>query len=84
MTVYAIVSIRDRQAGVFSRPAFVPSEGAAIRSFGDEINRAAPDNEMNRHPDDFDLFLLGHFNDNEGTFQTGQPQQLVVGKNLKL
>lgn len=84
MTVYVIVSIKDRAIG-FGRPAFVPSEGSAIRSFQDEINNNQPNNEMNRHPDDFDLYQLGTFDDSSGQFVCPpSPQQIAIGKQLKL
>lgn len=83
MTVYVIVSIRDRAADAFGRPAFVPSQGTAIRSFQDEVNRQDANNEMNRHPDDFDLYILGHFDDQTGHFDAHEPRQIAIGKALK-
>ena len=62
----SIVSVFDSAAGAFARPFFVPSVGLAVRSFRDEVNRAAPDNPMHAHPDDFVLFELGELDDNTG------------------
>ena len=45
---------------------FVASEGVAIRQFQDEVNRESDDNQLYRHPDDFQLFYLGTFDDNTG------------------
>ena len=83
MTKLVIVSVRDRAADAFGRPAFVPSRGVAIRSFGDELNRAAPDNQMHTHPEDFDLYELGEFDEQSGVFTTHMPTQIAVGKDLK-
>lgn len=80
--ILKIVAIRDRAADAFMRPFFVPAVGMAIRSFQDEINRSDPDNSMNRHPDDYDLYLLGEYDEETGLFKTGSPEQLALGKQM--
>lgn len=76
-----IVAVRDRAIDTYMRPFYVPALGAAIRSFQDELNR--PDSEMGKHPDDYDLFHLGTWDDQTGEFQNlGMPSQLAQGKQL--
>ena len=78
-----VVSVKDRAAEVFNRPFFVPHRNVAVRDFTDEVNRAAADNPLNRHPDDFDLYLLGHFDDSTGAFlRDSSPTVLVRGKDV--
>ena len=77
-----VVCVKDRAAEVFNRPFFVPHRNVAIRDFTDEVNRAAADNQLNKHPDDFDLYLLGEFNDNSGEFSISSPQVLVRAKDV--
>jgi len=78
-----IVSVKDRAAEVFNRPFFVPHRNVAVRDFTDEINRAAADNPLNKHPDDFDLYLLGQFDDSNGAFiREGAATVLVRGKDV--
>lgn len=78
-----IVCVKDRAADVFNRPFFVPHRNVAIRDFTDEVNRAAADNQLNKHPDDFDLYLMGQFNDNLGEFLVDMdPILLVRAKDL--
>lgn len=80
MTIYKVVAIRDRALDAFGRPAFVPTLGAAIRGFADEINNAQ--GEMSKHPDDYDLYELGAFDDEKGTFtQVEAPRQIAIGKD---
>lgn len=80
---YKIFSIRDRAADVFSQPWFFPSKGVAIRSFGDEINKKDSGSNLSAHPEDFDLYFLGEFDDESGTFDTSnRPEQIAVGKDL--
>lgn len=76
------VAIRDRAANVYGLPTFVPSLGQAVRSFSDEINRVGENNILNRHPEDFDLYELGVYDDNSGLFESLPPRQVAVGKDL--
>lgn len=80
-----ICTVKDRAADAYGRPMFVPSTGVAIRSFSDEINRNNADNQLYNHPDDFDLYELGEFDDNSGLFVLHeQPKLLSLGKQVKL
>jgi len=80
-----LCSVKDRAADAYARPMFVPSTGVAIRSFSDEINRQADDNQLYNHPDDFDLYEFGEFDDNNGQFTLyEQPKLLSLGKQVKI
>jgi hypothetical protein len=80
-----LCSVKDRAADAFGRPMFVRSIGEAIRSFSDEVNRSADDNQLHNHSDDFDLFELGEFCDNTGTITTHeQPKLVSLGKQVKI
>lgn len=81
---YFVVVVRDRAADVYGAPSFVASIGSAIRSFGDEINRDADNNMFSKHPDDFDLFSLGTYDDSTAVFECGLPAQLALGKDLRI
>lgn len=79
---YKIFSVRDRAIDAFGQPFFASSTGGAIRGFSDEVNRTAENNQLNKHPEDFDLYLLGEFDDSTGTFEAERPQQIAVGKDV--
>lgn len=80
-----LCSVKDRAADAYGRPMFVPSVGVAIRSFSDEVNRKDADNQLYNHPDDFDLYELGEFDDNTGLFALyEQPKLLSLGKQVKI
>ena len=82
--IYKVVSIRDRASDLYSAPIFVASLGAAIRSFGDEVNRKAENNQLNSHPEDFDLYLIGEWNDESAAFGGGNiVKQIAIGKDYK-
>lgn len=75
-----VVSIYDKAAQVFSRPVFTQTEGTAIRSFTDEVNRDEPGNDLRKHPDDFDLYILAVFDDGTGRFESEEiPRVLLKG-----
>jgi len=78
-------SIRDSAADAYGRPFFMTSVGIAIRSFTDEINRVAEDNQIYKHPEDFDLFELGEFDDETGRIVLlDVPKQLALGRQVKV
>lgn len=78
-----VVSIKDRLANVHGQPMFFATTGTAIRAFQDAINDQQ--SNVSKHPDDYDLFQLGTYNDETGTFTNAEagPKLLAVGKQLK-
>jgi hypothetical protein len=80
--LHYVVCVKDRAAEVFNRPFFVPHRNVAVRDFTDEVNRSAGDNQLNKHPDDFDLYLLGTYDDNTGSFDIDVPTVLVRAKDV--
>lgn len=82
--IHMIVAIKDRAADAYLRPIFTKTVAEAIRIFQDEMNREAQDNLMFHHPDDFDLYTLGKFDDNTGELIPSKPEQVAIGKNSKL
>ena len=80
-----VCAVRDRAANAFARPMFIPSSGIAVRSFQDEVNREDKDNQMYNHPDDFDLYELGVYDDENARFELLEnPKVLMLGKQVKL
>jgi hypothetical protein len=83
--ISVIVSVRDTAAEAFGRPMYLQSLGVAIRSFTDEVNREDKDNQLFNHPDDFDLYDLGVFDDSTGKYQIrDNPIVIVRGKDVKI
>lgn len=66
MTVHTVCAVKDRAIDAYNRPFTVPTIGAAIRSFTDEVNRK--DSEMFAHPEDYDLYDMGTWDDQTGTY----------------
>lgn len=84
MAKQLVFAVRDRAADTFGRPFFDVATGRAIRGFTDEANRAAEDNQLYKHPEDFDLYSLGSFDDDTGLFDTGVPKMIAVGKDVAI
>lgn len=70
------VAIFDTQMKAYMRPFFVQAVGAAVRNFGDEVgNKESP---MNRHPEDYLLFELGHFSEESGQLVSLDVPRLIA------
>lgn len=80
--LYLLVSIKDRAIEAYQPIGNVRAEGEAIRVFKDMI--ADPNTPQNKHADDYDIYIVGTFDD-----QTGQidpeipPRKLADGKTIK-
>ena len=87
MATQKIIAVRDRAVAAFNRPIFVNSLGQATRMFRDEINRAPTpgnDNIMYQHPEDFDLYDMGAWDEETGKFSMLEvPRQIAIGKDMK-
>lgn len=62
-------AVFDNAAQAFNRPFFVQARGMAVRSFADECRRAAADNPMYAHPQDFSLFFVGFYDERQGRLE---------------
>lgn len=86
MMRFVIVAIYDRAVGAYSRPAFLRSEGEAIRVFSDEVNKPPSDvSPMGSHPEHFSLWFMGHWFDDSGLFHApegGNPTELVSAERV--
>lgn len=75
-----VCAVFDSAVLAFGQPFFVPALGAALRSFSDEVNRAAPDNALHAHPEDYTLHALGTFEDETGTFEADEDSRRVLAR----
>lgn len=82
--ILQICVLRDSAAGVFGMPSFHATIGAAVRGFGDAVNRDEPNNVLFAHPDDFELFHIGSFEDGLARFELLEsPKAIARGKDFK-
>jgi len=63
-----ICSVYDIKADRYGTPIFAESQLTAQRSFVDVVNN--PDSPLNKHPEDYRLFTLGFFDDEDGNVES--------------
>ena len=74
-----VMSIFDRKVGSYGRPIFCRALGEGMRIFRDEVNRPAEDNILFKHPEDFDLYHVGSFDEESGKLLPIVPVMLDTG-----
>lgn len=80
MSILSVFAVRDRAVDSFGQPIFATSEGGVIRSFRDEI--ANPESPFSKHPDDYDLYRIGTYDQESGALVGCDPVQVAIGKSL--
>lgn len=85
MTKRCVLAVFDSAIQAFGQPIFVPAIGAGVRSFSDEVNRSAADNQLANHPEDFELHYVADFDDESGEFFEPKEGKRVLarGKDVK-
>lgn len=79
-----IISVHDKKAETYSAPFYPPSKGVAIREFIDIVNKPDENSLYYKHPDDFDLYYLGDFDDQSAKFtMLDVPELLINGLTAK-
>ena len=81
--IQIIVSVKDTAAQAFGRPIFVPSVAVAVRSLRDEVNRKDSTDDLAKHPDDFELYEIGSFDDSTGIIEVIDPRLVARAKDLQ-
>lgn len=75
--IWQVFSVFDTKVGAYANPFFVPTKGAAIRSFTD----ACGDDSLpfKKHPGDYRLFRVGEWDDASGHLLTLDRPEPVMG-----
>lgn len=79
-----LCAVYDSASQTFGQPMYVVARGQAVRAFSDEVQRRNPDNALSLHPEDFELYLLGEFEDTNGALTPVEAQCLVRGKDVAI
>lgn len=80
--IYLLVTVKDRAIEAFKPCGVCRTEGEAIRVFKDILNN--PETPESKHPDDYDLYILGTFDDQTGYLETeAKPRKIADGKTIK-
>ena len=64
-------AIYDSATNAYMSPFFLQTDQQALRAFGDLSVKA--DSEIANHPEDYSLFRIGSYDDNEGKLEACEP-----------
>lgn len=73
-----IYAIRDNQVDAFSQPFYSTTHGSALRAFADHVNE--PGTPANKHPEDYQLYHLGEFDDATGELKPHKPAAIGTAR----
>jgi len=74
---HKIFVIHDVKANCYMEPWFLQQQAIAQRAFSDCVND--PDHNFGRHPEDYTLFNIGEYNDQNAKIEWIPPQSLGNG-----
>lgn len=75
--LHSMFSIYDSKTAAYLPPFFMQTKAAAIRAVSDTV--ADPEHQFAKHPEDYTLFFLGTYEDENSTFHIEEtPQSLAV------
>lgn len=77
-----IFTVKDRAVDVFGTPFVQQSVQQAIRGFKDEANSDPDKSAIAKHPDDYDLYQIGEYDELDGTITPGAPKLIARAKDL--
>lgn len=85
--LHIVLAIRDIKTNTYFIPQFVKSVGGFIRQLADEINQPQQPNTiadtMGKHPEDFEVFRLGTWEDEDATWTPEKMTQVCAVSALK-
>ena len=78
-----VFAIKDRAVNGYGETLAMPSEQHAIRWFRDLVNADPEKSAIAKHPDDYDLYRIGDYDDELGLLvPQAQPKLTARGKDL--
>lgn len=78
---YLLISLKDRAINAYQPLGNVRAEGEALRVFKDLVSN--PDTPQHKHADDYDLYVVGEFDDQDGVIEPCTPRKIADGKTIK-
>lgn len=78
-----ILTVKDRALDIYNLPFTQTTVAQAVRGFTDEVNSDPNRSGVAKHPDDYDLYLIGHYDEETaGLVPLELPKLIVRGKDL--
>jgi hypothetical protein len=79
--ILQIYTVHDSKAETFARPVFQNTVGEAVRAFSDECSNEH--SMLNKHPEDFNLYKLGEYDQGTGLFSTIVPVHIASARDFQ-
>ena len=77
-------SVYDDKAKTFNTPFYKHTHGEAERDFKTAVNEVREGNNLNKYPEDYDLFFIGEYDDQTGKFEAlSTPQHVCKAVMVK-
>ena len=80
--IHEAFAVRDTCVGAYLLPMFFQNSAAAVRALGDAVNKPKDDNQFYQHPEHYQLYSIGSFNDDDGQFTPVVPVFIVDCQSL--
>lgn len=71
-----VYSVYDLKAKAFLSPFFLPQDAMAVRALIDAVED--PNHQFAKHPEDYQLFRLGQFDDELGVLSPSPEHALLI------
>lgn len=78
MSTLLVCAIMDSKVSAFSPPMYFRTKGEAVRAFLDALKDTGT--VLSKHPRDYQLFLLGTFDDSSGLLSPVTAELLMAGE----
>lgn len=75
---HGVYATRDTCVGSFLLPMYFQNDAGAVRALGDVVNKPSQDNMYYQHPEHFQLYELGCFDDETGILEPLSAPRFVV------
>lgn len=73
-----IYAIKDRAINGFNEPFVQPSEQHMLRLMRDEVNSDPSKSSIAKHPDDYDIYQLGEYDQESGNITAYQAPAMIA------
>lgn len=78
----SIVVMKDTAVQAFMAPQAVQHRNAMVRAVGDAMKNTENKADYVKHPEDFELYEVGTFDDQTGKLEAKEPELIVRLKDL--
>ena len=78
--IHKIFTVFDQKAKAYLPPFFMHQEGMSVRTFKDCVQSS--DHQFGKNPEDYQLFSLGTFDDENGKIEQKSPDLVVSAVQL--